>query len=358
MKRQYILFWGAVTAMMSLTSCDTLLAIDGGSSGAVYPSGGSVYNAGYGSIYDRGYSYSSMRYEEARREALFLSDKMAYELGLNDAQYEAIYEINLDYLLNMRGENSIYGDYWARRNSDIFYVLNATQYNYFVNMDYFYRPVYWYDNTYAFSIYNRYDNPRYYYRQRPVYYDTYRGGRNLLSESYYAGRFGKRTGQPVVIYRDNGNFGSYNNSNSRVVQTPQPRNNDSQPSFGNQRRNNDINDRASFGNATIQGRPYELQPQRTPQRRDNNSSFGGSRQGNTPQNSGFGNNNSRGHNAERTFSFGSDNHRPSTPPSNSGFNNNEGNRSSFGNSTPRSTIQPAQTVERPAQNNGSFGGHR
>ena len=29
---------------------------------------------------------SAMSYENARREALFLSDKMAYELGLTDSQ--------------------------------------------------------------------------------------------------------------------------------------------------------------------------------------------------------------------------------------------------------------------------------
>ncbi|RKW49399.1 MAG: hypothetical protein D8B57_11725, partial [Prevotella sp.] len=253
MKSKNIIWLSAIVATMSLTSCDSLLALNGGSSGVVYTSGGDVYNAGYGSDYGGRYAYSGIRYEDARRQALFLSDKMAYELGLNDAQYEAIYEINLDYLLNMRGENSIYGDYWARRNSDIFYVLNASQYNYFVNMDYFYRPVYWYDNTYAFSIYSRYDNPRYFYRSYPVYYDTYRGGRNLGEQSYYAGRFGRRTGQPVVINRNNGSFGSYGNNGSRVVQTPQNGSNSSRPSFGNQRRNNESVDRRSFGNTTIQG---------------------------------------------------------------------------------------------------------
>ena len=39
---------------------------------------------------------NAMSYEQARREALFLTDKMAYELNLNDAQYEAAFEINLD----------------------------------------------------------------------------------------------------------------------------------------------------------------------------------------------------------------------------------------------------------------------
>lgn len=38
----------------------------------------------------------SMGHAEARREALFLTDKMAYELGLNEAQHDAVYEINFD----------------------------------------------------------------------------------------------------------------------------------------------------------------------------------------------------------------------------------------------------------------------
>ena len=40
---------------------------------------------------------NAMSYEQARNQALFLTDKMAYELNLTDAQYEAAYEINLDY---------------------------------------------------------------------------------------------------------------------------------------------------------------------------------------------------------------------------------------------------------------------
>ena len=36
-----------------------------------------------------------MSYTAAKNEALFLSDKMAYELNLTAAQYEAVYEINL-----------------------------------------------------------------------------------------------------------------------------------------------------------------------------------------------------------------------------------------------------------------------
>ena len=46
---------------------------------------------------------NAMSYEQARNEALFLTDKMAYELNLNDEQYEAAYEINLDYLMGVTG---------------------------------------------------------------------------------------------------------------------------------------------------------------------------------------------------------------------------------------------------------------
>ena len=44
---------------------------------------------------------SAMSYSQAREQALFLTDKMAYELNLTDDQYEAAYEINLDYLLSV-----------------------------------------------------------------------------------------------------------------------------------------------------------------------------------------------------------------------------------------------------------------
>ncbi|MDP0699512.1 hypothetical protein, partial [Klebsiella pneumoniae] len=42
---------------------------------------------------------NAVSYEQARHQALFLTDKMAYELNLTDDQYEAAYEINLDYLM-------------------------------------------------------------------------------------------------------------------------------------------------------------------------------------------------------------------------------------------------------------------
>lgn len=48
-------------------------------------------------------SANAMGYKAARDEALFLSDKMAHELCLTADQYEAVYEINLDYLMCLGG---------------------------------------------------------------------------------------------------------------------------------------------------------------------------------------------------------------------------------------------------------------
>ena len=84
-------------------------------------------------------SASAMSYEQARNEALFLTDKMAYELNLTDEQYEAAYEINLDYLMGVAGRNDIFGTYWERRNLDMSYILFDWQWNAYVAASYFYR---------------------------------------------------------------------------------------------------------------------------------------------------------------------------------------------------------------------------
>jgi len=61
-----------------------------------------------------GSSKNAMSYNAAKHEALFLSDKMAYELNLTAAQYEAVYEINLDYLMSLNGKGG--NSRWKRLN--------------------------------------------------------------------------------------------------------------------------------------------------------------------------------------------------------------------------------------------------
>ena len=66
-------------------------------------------------------SARAMSYSAAKNEALFLSDKMAYELNLTASQYDAVYEINLDYMMSVNGRNDTYGTWWKRRNTDLKY---------------------------------------------------------------------------------------------------------------------------------------------------------------------------------------------------------------------------------------------
>ena len=119
---------------------------------------------------------NAMSYEQARNEALFLTDKMAYELNLSDAQYEAAYEINLDYLMSITGYDDVAGIWWERRNMDLRYILYSWQWDAFCAATYFYRPLYWEAGYWHFGIYARYPRRDYFYFGRPHFYASYRGG--------------------------------------------------------------------------------------------------------------------------------------------------------------------------------------
>ena len=135
-------------------------------------------------------SANAMSYEQARNEALFLTDKMAYELNLTDEQYEAAYEINLDYLMGVTSRYDVYGTYWERRNLDLSYILLDWQWNAFLAASYFYRPLYWDAGYWHFGIYARYPHRDYFYFGRPHFYLTYRGAHawhRVGGHGYYHG---------------------------------------------------------------------------------------------------------------------------------------------------------------------------
>ena len=134
-------------------------------------------------------SAKAITYSQARTEALFLTDKMAYELRLSNAQYDAVYEINLDYLLTVAVRDDLYGTAWARRNSDLRFVLTVYQYETYQDTQYFYRPLYWSNNMFTYRIYGMYrDRTRFYVEYRPIGLNDYRGGHNIGKASYYANR--------------------------------------------------------------------------------------------------------------------------------------------------------------------------
>lgn len=264
---------------------------------------------------------SAMSYSQAREQALFLTDKMAYELNLTDDQYEAAYEINLDYLLSVNSDDELYGDYWRWRNIDFSYVLLDWQYRMFCEAAYFYRPLYFSAGVWHFAIYARYPHRDYFYFHRPTVYVSYRGGhswRQNNGSSWYSGRtFGSRRGGDAHFgMRDGFKRGDYGRGNRQ--------------SFG------------SRGNRRVESK--------------GNSGFG-SRRDNSG--SGFGSRSSSGFGSSRGSGFGSRESSTRTtvrqPESNRGFSGSSfGSRrdNSSGSSAPRSTFKPSGS----SRHSSSFGG--
>ncbi len=134
-------------------------------------------------------SAKAMSYERAREEALYLTDKMAYELNLNDEQYEYAYEINLDYLMGLRTADDIYGKCYVYRNADLRAILYDWQWTLFTTADYFFRPVCWRHGGWFFPIYTFYARDYFYY-SRPHFYYSYRGAH--CRDHFHAGFYHDR----------------------------------------------------------------------------------------------------------------------------------------------------------------------
>lgn len=274
---------------------------------------------------------SAMSYSQAREQALFLTDKMAYELNLTDDQYEAAYEINLDYLLSVNSDDELYGDYWRWRNIDFSYVLLDWQYRMFCEAAYFYRPLYFSAGVWHFAIYARYPHRDYFYFHRPTVYVSYRGGhswRQNNGNSWYNGRtFGSRRGGDAHFgMRDGFKRGDYGRGN-----------------------------RQSFGSRGSR-RVEQQNGGGLGSRRDNSGSGFGSR-----SSSGFGSSrSSSGFGSSRGSGFGSRESSTRTtvrqPESNRGFSGSSfGSRrdNSSGSSAPRSTFKPSGSSR-----SGGFGSRR
>lgn len=255
---------------------------------------------------------SAMSYEQARQQALFLTDKMAYELNLTDDQYEAAYEINLDYLMGVNSYDDLYGLYWRQRNLDLSYILLDWQYRNFCAASYFYRPLYWDGGYFHFGIYARYPRRDYFFFGRPHFYTVYCGGHSWRmngGRSWYHGRqyAAPRPGsrEPHFGMRDSFNRGDYGRGKT----------------FGNMDRQSSTRTTVTrdhqFGNVN----------------RQNSNGFGNTNRQNS---SGFGNSN-----RQNNGSFGGSTRNGFG----SGFTNSRSNNGGF---TPRSTTQ----------SNGSFGGNR
>ncbi|MGI6243588.1 MAG: hypothetical protein ACOYJK_08675 [Prevotella sp.] len=291
---------------------------------------------------------SGMSYNQAREQALFLTDKMAYELNLTEDQYEAAYEVNLDYLMSIDNYDDLFGVYWTQRNLDLSYILFDWQYRTYVNAAYFYRPLYWDAGFWHFRIYARYPHRDYFYFGRPHFYVSYHGGhswRRNSGRSWYMGRryggshrrdahIGMRDGFNRGDFGRGTRFSSTSNSNRSFGNGTRTnvRNNNGTRSFG---RGNTSSRTRSFGNGTTSSRTRSFGSGTTPSR---TRSFGNGRQSSTRSTV-------TRPNPQRSFG-----NRPSTTPRNT-FTPNNKNRS-FGNSSSH------RSYSRPAPSTRSFGGSR
>ena len=302
---------------------------------------------------------SAMSYEQARQQALFLTDKMAYELNLTDDQYEAAYEVNLDYLMGINTYDDLYGVYWRQRNLDLSYILLDWQYRAFCDATYFYRPLYWDGGFWHFGIYARYPRRDYFFFGRPHFYVSYRGDhcwRMNGGRSWYHGRSYGRPfagGQPRMGMRDGFNRGDYGRglsfgnmqrqSSTRTTVTRDR--NFGNGSFNNGRieSNRNYNGGGTFGGGTFGSR--------------NNSRSNMSRdftpRSTTPNSSSFGGNRSFG-GSNRSFNSGSNNRSNSRS-----FNSGSSNRSFGGGGTSRSFGGGGSHSNGGSKSGGgSFGGRR
>lgn len=314
---------------------------------------------------------SAMSYEQARQQALFLTDKMAYELNLTDDQYEAAYEVNLDYLMGINTYDDLYGVYWRQRNLDLSYILLDWQYRAFCDATYFYRPLYWDGGYWHFGIYARYPRRDYFFFGRPHFYVSYRGDhcwRVNGGRSWYHGRSYGRPfagGQPRMGMRDGFNRGDYGRgqsfgnmqrqSSTRTTVT-RDRN------FGNGSFNNGRieSNRYNNGGGTFRGGTFGGG---TFGSRSNNSRSNMSRdftpRSTTPNSSSFGGNRSFG-GSNRSFNGGSNSRSFGGGSSNRSFNSGSSSSSrSFGGGTSRSFGGGGSHSNGGSKSGGgSFGGRR
>ena len=314
-------------------------------------------------------SANAMSYEQAREQALFLTDKMAYELNLIEDQYEAAYEINLDYLMSINNYDDLYGMYWERRNMDLSYILLDWQYRAYCAANYFYRPLYWDRGYWHFGIYARYPHRSYFYFGRPHFYVTYRGGHSWHmngGRSWYHGRnwgmahrnvtggrgFGMRNGFDRGDYRNHSIDRGHNDrgigtrGSGRSIEN---RGNMNRGGFGNSRsiENRGSMNRGGVGNnRNMERGTMDRSGSRS---MDRSGSYGSSRS--MDRSGSYGSSRSSSFGSSRSSSFGSSRSSSFDRSRSSSFGSSRS--SSFGRSSSRESSTRATTA--PSRSNFSSG---
>lgn len=129
-----------------------------------------------------------MSYSAMRNNARFLTDRMAYTLGLSTALLDDLYYINYDYICGVNDYlddvalGYYYDDYMdvlRRRDYALQRLLTSAQWAALMTYDYFYRPISFVDRAWRFALYAFDHRPNYYYYRVPRHFNSYRGGHHF-----------------------------------------------------------------------------------------------------------------------------------------------------------------------------------
>lgn len=163
-------------------------------------------------------------YESARPLAWYLTDKMAYELDLTEEQCDYVYQINLNYFLQVTSPSDLYSRVATCRNEDLGYVLTATQYAAYLGRNYFEAPLTYTNYEWLFPVLEHYEQDAYFLSASvPTYYGNMQGNPRLRSyneQSPYqnvrlSDSAGLRSGNMQRGFGHSGNGGSgFSNSSS------------------------------------------------------------------------------------------------------------------------------------------------
>lgn len=129
-----------------------------------------------------------MSHAAMRNNARFLTDRMAYTLGLSAALIDDLYYINYDYICGVNDYlddvalGYYYDDYMAvvrERDYALQRILTPAQWTLLLGYDYFYRPISFVNRAWRFAIYAFDHRPNYFYYRTPRYFNSYRGGHHF-----------------------------------------------------------------------------------------------------------------------------------------------------------------------------------
>ena len=151
-----------------------------------------------------------MNYNAIRNNARFLTDRMAYTLGIANMDIiDDIYRINYDYIYGVNAYlddialGYRYDDYLAmcaERDYALRMLLGEVMWSRIIGYDYFYRPIIFENRRWRFGIYAHDYNRGYYHYSVPRYYNDYRGG-HFIGVMHHSHGIGTRGPGMVHIER-------------------------------------------------------------------------------------------------------------------------------------------------------------